>query len=155
MKLDGTDLKILDALQNDGALSSAQVAERIGSTQSPTWRRMSQLDSDGVIKERVAIVDRHKVGLSFMVYVFIRLKDQTYETVTSFEEHIAVIDEITHCHMLMGDIDFLLLVVSRDLAHYHRLLREQISIIPGISGIDSRVVVEEAKSTTRLPLITE
>ena len=153
MKLDGTDLKILNALQNDGALSSAQVAEKIGSTQSPTWRRMSQLDADGVIKERVAIVDRHKVGLSFMVYVFIRLKDQTYETVTLFQQHIKVIDEVTHCHMLMGDIDYLLLVVSRDLAHYHRLLRERISIIPGISGIDSRVVVEETKSTTKLPLM--
>lgn len=153
MKLDLTDLKILDALQGDGSLSSAQVAEKIGASQSPTWRRMSQLEAAGVIKGRVAIVDRQKVGLSFMAYMFVRLKDQTYETVTAFQDDVATIPEIIHCHMLMGDIDYLLLAVTVDLPAFQRLLRERISVLPGISGIDSRVVVEEAKSTTRLPLI--
>lgn len=152
MKLDATDYRILQALQQDAALSSAQVAEMVGVSQSPTWRRVTALEEGGVIRQRVALVDRESVGLHLMVHVLVRLKDQTQATVNAFRDAVRSIDAITHCHMLMGDIDFLLVVVTRDLEAFHLLLRAEISAIPGVSGIDSRVVIEETKSTTGLPL---
>jgi Lrp/AsnC family transcriptional regulator len=151
-KLDETDLKILRAVQADATLSSAQVARRVGMSQSPAWRRVINLEKRGAIKKRVALIDRHVVGLRSMVYVLIRLKDQTQRTVDDFQARVRLIPEIVQCYMLMGDIDFLLLAITEDLEAYHKLLRDEISRIPGVSGIDSRVVVEETKSTTELPL---
>jgi Lrp/AsnC family transcriptional regulator len=151
-KLDSTDYRILKALQEDCTLSSGQVAEMVGVSQSPTWRRMVNLDEVGAVKKRVAIVDRHVVGLNMMVYILVRLKDQTQNTVDAFCGAAENIPEIVQCMMLMGDIDFLLVVVTRDLDAFHDLLRTKISNIPGISGIDSRVVVEETKNTAALPL---
>jgi Lrp/AsnC family transcriptional regulator len=151
-RFDETDFKILRAVQGDATLSSAQVAELVGISQSPAWRRMVNLEKAGAIKKRVTLIDRHVVGLRFMVYVLIRLKDQTQKTVDHFQSRVQAIPEIVQCHMLMGDIDFLLLAITEDLEAFHKLLRESISRIPGVSGIDSRVVVEETKSTTELPL---
>jgi len=151
-KFDEIDLNILRAVQGDATLSSAQVAEVVGISQSPAWRRMANLEEAGAIRKRVTLLDRHVVGLHFMVYVLIRLKDQTQKTVDHFQSRVSAIPEIVQCHMLMGDIDFLLLAITEDLEAYHRLVRQEISCIPGVSGIDSRVVVEETKSTTELPL---
>jgi len=150
--LDAIDLKILRELQKDATVSSADVAATVGMSQSPVWRRMAQLEEAGAIKKRVALINRELVGLTFMVYVLIRLKDQSQASVDLFRAKVLDIPEIVHCHMLMGDIDFLLLVITENLAAYHRLLRSKISCIPGVSGIDSRVVIEETKSTTELPL---
>jgi Lrp/AsnC family transcriptional regulator len=151
-KLDATDLKILIELQKDATLSSAQVAERIGVSQSPTWRRMTQLEESGVIQRRTAVVDRNAVGLGFMVYLMVRLNDQSKGSVDAFRDHALAIPEVVQCHMLLGDIDFLLLVVTRDLQAYHALLRERISAIPHVTGIDSRVVIDESRTGATLPL---
>jgi Lrp/AsnC family transcriptional regulator len=149
---DATDLKILQAIQADATMSSAQVAEAVGMSQSPAWRRMTRLQEAGAITKRVTILDRQVIGLHFMVYILVRLKDQTQKTVDEFRSKVAAIPEVVQCHMLMGDIDFLLLVITQDLEAYHKLLREKLSRLAGISGIDSRVVVEEIKTTTELPL---
>ncbi len=151
-KLDETDLNILRVMQGDATLPSGRVAELVGMSQSPVWRRIVNLEETGAIKKRVTLIDRHAVGLRFMVYILIRLKDQTQKTVDEFRSRVRAIPEILQCYMLMGDIDFLLLVITEDLEAFHKLLREQISRIPGVSGVDSRVVVEETKTTTELPL---
>src|SRR5687767_8656339 len=109
-KLDTVDLKILKALQTDATLSSSQMADVVGMSQSPTWRRIAQLEEAGAIKKRVALIDRQTIGLTFMVYVLVRLKDQSQASVDAFRAKVLKIPEIVHCHMLMGDIDFLLLV---------------------------------------------
>jgi Lrp/AsnC family transcriptional regulator len=153
-KLDHTDLQILELLQRDATLSSAQVAEAIGKSQSLVWRRIVSLETSGAIKRRVTVVDRETVGLGLLVHVLIVLNNQTQGSVSAFQDAVAGMPEIIQCHMLMGDIDFLLLAVTRDLASYRVLLRERLSTLPGVRGIDSRVVVEDVKSTTELPLRT-
>lgn len=151
-RLDEVDLKILDVLQEDAALSSAQVAERVGMSQSPAWRRITNLEQSGVITQRTTLVDRKKVGLNLLVFVLVRLEDQTEPTVRRFKDAVASIPEVLQAHMLMGDIDFLLQVIARDIDAYLALLREHLSRLPGVRGIDSRVVVEEAKNRSVLPL---
>jgi len=151
-KLDEVDFQILQALQCDATLSSSQIAERVKMSQSPAWRRIANLEEVGAIKRRVAVIDRRVVGLNLMVHILIRLKDQQQETIDHFQKKVMAIPEIVQCSMLMGDIDFLLLAIARDLDAYNKLVRERISRIAGVSGIDSRVVIEETKNTTELPL---
>lgn len=151
-RFDATDLAILDALQQDATATSAQLAEVVGMSQSPVWRRMAALDASGVIRAKAAVLDRTKVGLAFMAYVFVRLRDQSSETVNHFMVEASAIPQVVQCHMLLGDIDFLLLVVTRGLDDYQILLRERLSGIAGVAGLDTRVVIEEGKSTTRLPI---
>jgi len=143
---------ILRELQRDATISSSEVADVVGMSQSPTWRRIANLEETGAIRRRVALIDREVIGLALMVHVLIRLKDQSQTTVDTFRSQVLAIPEIVQCHMLMGDIDFLLLVIAEDLAAYHRLLRNKLSRIPGVSGIDSRAVIEETKGTTELPI---
>ena len=147
LRLDEVDLKILSVLQEDASLSSAQVEERVGMSQSPAWRRIANLDQSGVIKQRTALLDRQKVGLNLLVFVLIRLEDQTEPTVRKFKSAVAAIPAVLQAHMLMGDIDFLLQVIARDIDAYRALLREHLSRVPGVRGIDSRVVVDEAKNS--------
>jgi Lrp/AsnC family transcriptional regulator len=150
--LDDTDLKILEILQRDSTTPSSKLASLVGMSQSPTWRRVVALEQSGAIRKRIAVLDRRALGLGFMVYVLIRLKDQSQKTVDRFRSAVRSIPEILNCHMLMGDIDFLMLIITKDLESYHELLRKKISVIPGVVGIDSRLVIEETKSTTELPL---
>lgn len=150
--LDDIDLKILEILQRDSTTPSGKLASLVGMSQSPTWRRVVALEQSGAIRKRIALLDRHVLGLGFMVYVLIRLKDQSQKTVDRFRSAVRSIPEILNCHMLMGDIDFLMLIITKDLESYHELLRKEISVIPGVVGIDSRLVIEETKSTTELPL---
>jgi Lrp/AsnC family transcriptional regulator len=152
IKLDATDLQILQALQMDASSQSADIGSRVGLSQSPTWRRISNLESSGAIRARVAIIDRQVVGLNFMAFVFVRLIDQTQATVDQFKHDVQSIAEIVQCHVLMGDIDYILVVITRDIEHFRRLLREKLSGFVGVRGLDSRVVLEEVKNTTALPL---
>jgi Lrp/AsnC family transcriptional regulator len=121
-------------------------------SQSPAWRRITNLEQSGVIRRRATLVDRQKVGLNLLVFVLIRLEDQTEPTVRKFKDAVAAIPQVLQAHMLMGDIDFLLQVIASDIDDYLALLREHLSRLPGVRGIDSRVVVEEAKNSTLLPL---
>jgi Lrp/AsnC family transcriptional regulator len=151
-KLDATDLEILRALQADAASQSADIGARVGLSQSPTWRRISNLETSGAIRARVALVDRQVVGLHFMAYVFVRLTDQTQATLERFKQEVLAIPEIVQCHVLMGDIDYILVVIARDIEHFRVLLREKVAGFAGVRGLDSRVVLEEVKNTTALPL---
>lgn len=152
IKLDATDLEILEALQTDATSQTADIGSRVGLSQSPTWRRISNLETSGAIRARVAIVDRQVVGLDFMAFVFVRLTDQTRATVDHFKDEVQSIPEIVQCHVLMGDIDYILVVITRDIEHFRRLLRDKLSGFAGVRGLDSRVVLEEVKNTTVLPL---
>jgi len=151
-KLDDTDVEILRMIQEDAGVSSGEIAARIGMSQSPTWRRIAGLERSGVIRKRVAIIDRSAVGLQFMVFVFVRLKDQAQATVDGFQQDVRSVPEVVQCHVLMGDIDYVLIVVTKDIDAFRVLVREKLSKFAGVRGLDSRAVLEEVKNTTELPL---
>lgn len=150
--LDSVDVEILRMMQEDSAASSTDIASRIGMSQSPAWRRIAALERSGVIRKRVAVIDRSAVGLQFMAFVFVRLKDQAQATVDGFQQDVRSLPEVVQCHVLMGDIDYVLIVVTKDIDTFRVLLRKKLSRFPGVSGLDSRAVLEEVKNTTELPL---
>ncbi len=118
MQIDEFDEKILALLQEDASLSAAQIGERIGLSQSQCWRRIDRLDAEGVIERRVALVDRKKVGLNVMLFAHVKLAGHNRNALPEFSKAIQDFPEVLECHVLMGNVDFLLRIVTRDVEAY-------------------------------------
>ena len=152
MILDSLDLEILDLLQNDATLSTADIASRVGLSQSPCWRRINLLESAGVIRRRVAVLAREKVGLDVLVFVQVKLTSHGWQSLPKFKQRIVSFPEVMQCFVTMGDFDFILLVATRTIDEYNNFVQKKLAQIAGVQAIDSRIVLEEAKNTTALPL---
>ncbi|MCU0759342.1 MAG: Lrp/AsnC family transcriptional regulator [Steroidobacteraceae bacterium] len=121
-------------------------------SQSPCWRRIQRLEQEGFIRERVALLDREKLGFTLQVFVQVRFSREGGATLDAFEEAIRAAPEVLECFMLMGDVDFLLRVVTRDVQSYERFLRQTLAPIPGVRDINSTIALSAVKATTALPL---
>lgn len=152
MNIDRTDLKILDALQKDASRSTAEIAQQVGLSQSPCWRRISLLEGEGVIRRRVALLARDRLGLSVMVFVNVKLASHGWQSLPKFKEQVVSFPEVMQCYMVMGDTDFVLLVATPTIEDYNTFVQKHLSQIPGVQAIESRIVLEETKNTTELPL---
>ena len=151
-ELDQTDLRILSWLQRDASASVGEIAEHVGLSQSPCWRRIQRLEQDGYITDRVALLDRRKLGFNLQVFVQVRFTREGGQTLAHFEEAIRAAPEVQECYMLMGDIDFLLRVVVRDVDAYERFLRHTLAPIPGVRDITSMIALSAVKSSNQLPI---
>jgi Lrp/AsnC family transcriptional regulator len=150
--LDSYERRILEVLQEDAGLSTAAVAEAVGLSASPCWRRIDRLERDGFIKRRVAIVDRKKVGLNAQIFAQVKLNAHGRANLDEFAAAIGEFPEVLECHVLMGSVDFMLRVVTADIEAYERFFFEKLSRLPGIQEVNSIVALSEIKSTTALPL---
>ena len=150
--MDKTDLRILDLLQSDATRSTADIANAVGLSPSPCWRRISLLEESGAIRKRVALLDREKLGLNVLVIVNVRLTSHGRQSLAAFEERVRQFPEVMQCFTVMGAIDFVLVVVTTDIRAYERFMREHLSQLPGIHGIESNIVMTAVKDTTALPL---
>jgi Lrp/AsnC family transcriptional regulator len=151
-RLDAVDLKILSMLQKDASASVAEIGEAVGLSQSPCWRRIQRLEQEGFIRERVAHLDRRKLGFNLEVFVQVRFARDVEGSVERFEAAVRDCPEVLECHMLMGDIDFLLRVVARDVDSYEKLLRTRLAVIPGVRSVNSAIVLGSVTSRCRLPI---
>ena len=152
MVLDRTDLRILSALQKDASLSTAEIAQRVGLSQSPCWRRINLLEANGVIRKRVALLSRDKVGLDVLVFTHVKLASHGWQSLPKFKQKVVSFPEVVQCFMVIGDFDFILLVATRTINDYNEFIQKRLSQVPGVQAIESRIVLEEAKNTTELPL---
>jgi DNA-binding Lrp family transcriptional regulator len=152
MTLDNIDLKILDELQRDGALSNVALAKRIGLSPSPCLARVKALESSGVIQRYVALASAAALGLGLTVFISISLKTQSKANLADFEAHIARHDEVMECYLMTGDSDYLLRVAVRDMAALERFILEQLSPIPGVEKIRSSFALKQVRYKTALPL---
>lgn len=151
--LDQTDIEILSILQRDATVGVAEVAKAVGLSASPCWRRIQRLQETQVIRSQVALLDRRMLGLNLEVFVQIRFLREHPESLRKFEEAIREAPEVVECFMLMGEVDFLLRVVTHDVDHYERFLRGSLAVLPGVRDINSNIALSTVKSTTVLPLI--
>ncbi|MFC7332576.1 Lrp/AsnC family transcriptional regulator [Rhodocista pekingensis] len=150
--LDRTDWRILDHLQKDGAATAAEVAERVGLSQSPCWRRIQRLEGMGVIRRRVALLDRKRLGLNVLIFSHVKLEAHSGDRLEEFRDAIRRIPEVQECFVLMGQVDFLLRIVAADIEAYEKLFFEKLSKLPGVREINSMIAVSAMKETTELPL---
>lgn len=150
--LDLYELKILRELQRDASQTTAQIAERVGLSSSPCWRRIDRLEREGYIKRRVALVDRKKVGLDAHVFAQVKLNAHGRANLDEFSAKIREFPEVLDCYVLMGSIDFLIRVVAADIEAYEKFFFEKLSQLPGVQELNSIVALSEIKATTELPI---
>jgi Lrp/AsnC family transcriptional regulator len=152
--LDSIDWRILDVLQKKGDASAAEVGEAVGLSQSPCWRRIQRLENDGLIRRRVALLARRELGLNLLIFAHVKLEAHGGNSMDAFRQAVADIPEIQECYVLMGQVDFLLRIVARDIEDYESLFFERLSRLPGVREINSMMAVSTVKETTELPLRT-
>lgn len=150
--LDAIDLKILDALQRDASLSTAELAEVVGLSQSPCWRRLSQLKEAGYIRGQVALLDAERLGFGMVIFANVRLSAHGRMNVTEFSAAISQFPEVMECYTLMGHTDFLLKIVARDVKAYEQFVLNTLCTLPAVQEIQSTVALSEVKTTTALPI---
>jgi Lrp/AsnC family transcriptional regulator len=150
--LDSIDLKILELLQQDASLSTAEVAERVGVSQSPCWRRIQRLREEGYIKRTVALVDRLKLGLHMQIFAQVKMTRLTDEQRAEFVRAIENIPEIIECYTVFGEMDVMMKVVAPDVLWYQDFIFSTIMKLPGVQDVRSIVTLVEMKNTTALPL---
>ncbi len=154
-KISGPDLKILKLLQEDANLTAAELAERIGLSQSPCWRRINRLESEGYIQKRVALLDAEKLGMDVVVFCSVSLSVHGRQSLDEFEKAVAQLPEVTECYTMTGTMDYMLKIITKDIRHYEKFVRTFLSQMPGIREIHSNVAVTAIKNTTALPLDTQ
>jgi Lrp/AsnC family transcriptional regulator len=150
--LDRGDARILELIQEHGDLSAAEIADRLGMTASTCWRRVSRLQELGVIRKRVAVLDREKVGLNVLVFSHVKLSGHGRDALLKFEQAVRQHPEILECYTLMGETDFLLRIVCRDIKAYEAFFLDHLSRFPGVQSVHSSIALSVIKETTALPL---
>ena len=151
-ELDAIDVKILDLLQQDASLSIADIAERVGLSSSPCWRRIERLKKTGVITRQVTLLDHEKLGLGFEVFASVKLQLPTRENLDKFEAAMSKWPEVVDCATVTGTVDYMLRVITRDMHAYDDFLRDKMLALGLISDVQSRILMRVAKRTTAAPL---
>ena len=151
-ELDRLDIKILDRLQIDASESTTEIADRVGLSQSPCWRRMQRLKSEGFIKQQVAILDRDKFGESMYIFAQLKMSRLNDDERERFVDAIAAIPEVTEAYTLFGDMDVQLKVLAPNIAWYQNFTFRTLLRLPGVEDVRSTATLSELKCTHRLPL---
>ena len=149
--MDRIDLKILGCLQEDATLPVADIAERVGLSTTPCWRRIQNLEKSGVIRRRVALLDASKLNCGVTVFVRLRTSQHNYEWLENFSKTVARMDEVVEFYRMSGEIDYLLRVVVPDIASYDAVYKRLIKAAD-FADVSSSFALEEIKYTTALPL---
>jgi len=150
--LDRVDYRILDLVQREGALPVAEVAARTGLSTTTCWRRLQNLEQSGVIRGRVAVLDRAALGLDVTIFAHVKLSTQGRDAIGAFAEAIRERPEVLDCYTTMGEWDFMLRIVTRDIKAYEAFYLDHLSKLPNVQSINSSVTVTVIKETTVLPL---
>ena len=151
-EIDRVDREIIRLLQQDADLSAAAIGEKIGLSQSPCWRRIQRLREEGLIRGQAMRFDRKKLGFDVLVFAQVKLTAHGRSKVPEFAETIRQFPEVQECHLVLGNIDFLLRIVARDIEEYERFFFEKLSHLAEIQEVHSNIVLSEIKYTTQLPI---
>lgn len=146
------DVKILGKLQSDGRITNSALADAVSMSASPCWRRVRQLEEEGVIQGYSANLDRRQIGLGVLVYVTIQIDNHSDEDATRFERQVQELPEVISCHSVSGGADFMLMVVCRDLDSYAEFSMNILRRLPGIKTMTTNFALKEIKPFKGLPL---
>jgi len=146
------DLRILEEMQKDCSVNTTDLADKVGLSQSPCWRRLQRLKDEGYIKKQVAILDRTKFGSSLYIFAYLKMATLTDKQRAEFMRNIQVVPEILECHTVFGEMDIVMKVLAQSLEWYQKFIFDTILKLPGVQDIQSTVTLMELKSTTEIPL---
>jgi len=152
-QVDVIDRKILAELQQDGRITITELATKIGLSVSPCHRRLRELEHRGVILDYRAVVDAAAIGLTFQALVFVTMHQEDRDTLLGFERAVARIPEVLQAQRLFGDPDYLLRIVTADLAAYARLEDDILAALPGVQRLTSTLVMKHIVNDRPLPTV--
>lgn len=150
--LDAIDRKLLRALQDNGRITNVELAKSVGLTAPPCLRRIRALEENGYIDGYHADVNGSAMGYTTTVFAMVSLKSQAEEDLKAFEAYVDGIAEIRECHMLNGEIDFILKIVATDLQAFQELLTGQITSAPNVSSVKTSLTIRTAKDRPGVPI---
>jgi DNA-binding Lrp family transcriptional regulator len=152
LPVDAIDRRLLAELQDEGRVTNVELAQRVGLTAPPCLRRVRALEDAGVIKGYHAELDASKLGFAITVFALVSLKSQAEESLRQFEDHMRTLAEVRECHMLNGEIDFILKIVSRDLQSFQEFLTSKLTPAPNVASVKTSLTIRTAKQVPGVPL---
>jgi DNA-binding Lrp family transcriptional regulator len=150
--LDDTDRKILHYLQYDAKLTNKEIADKLGKSVTPVYERIRRMEREGIIRNYVVLVDRHKVGISLLAYTNVQLKEHSYQMLKAFEKAVVKLEEVMECNHMTGSYDYLLKIGVRDMQEYQEFIINKLSRLANIGTVQSSFVMTEIKQETALHL---
>ena len=150
--IDETDRIVLKSLQDEGRLTNVELATRAGLTAPPTLRRVRALETAGIIRGYHADLNPEALGYSIMVFAMVSLKSQAENDLRAFEEHVAQLPPVRECHMLNGEIDFILKIVAHDLQEFQRFLTAHLPSAPNVEHVKTSLTIRTSKNQPGIPV---
>ncbi len=150
--LDDIDRSILALLQEDGRMSNVDLARKVGLTAPPCLRRVRALEEQGLITAYHAALNGSSLGYTITVFAMVSLKSQAEHDLKAFEDHVAKLPEVRECHMLNGEIDFILKVVARDLQSFQTFLTSQLTSAPNVESVKTSLTIRTSKNEPGVPV---
>ncbi|WP_394440628.1 Lrp/AsnC family transcriptional regulator [Sphingobium naphthae] len=150
--IDNIDLQILGELQNDGRMTNVELARKVGLTAPPCLRRVRALEESGAITSYHAVVDPAMLGYTITVFAMVSLKSQAESDLKAFQEHVDTLPEVRECHMLNGEIDFILKVVAKDLQSFQQFLTSKLTPAPNVVSVKTSLTIRTSKNLPGVPL---
>ena len=150
--LDSIDRRLLAELQDEGRVTNVDLARRVGLTAPPCLRRVRALEEAGVIRGYHADLDASSLGFTITVFAMVSLKSQAEEDLRAFENHIKALPEVRECHMLNGEIDFILKIVSKDLQSFQEFLTSKLTPAPNVASVKTSLTIRTSKQEPGVPL---
>ncbi len=151
--LDRLDRRILDELQGDARVSNQELAQRVGLSPAPCWRRLRRLEAEGFIKGYATLLEGPAVGLPILAYALVSLENHHPETVREFDQLVKERAEVLECHSMSGPNDYLLRIVAESMEAYERFMSAHVLQIRGVRSVNTSFVLRTKKFTTRLPVV--
>ena len=139
-------------MQAEGRITNVDLAKRVGLTAPPCLRRVRALEESGVIRGYHADLDPSRLGFTITVFAMVSLRSQAEEDLRAFEEHIQALPQVRECHMLNGEIDFILKIVSRDLQSFQEFLTSKLTPAPNVASVKTSLTIRTAKNEPGVPL---
>jgi Lrp/AsnC family transcriptional regulator len=146
------DIKILEQLQKDCSVSTVELAELVGLSQSPCWRRLQRLKDEGYIRQQVAILDREKLGYGLHIFAYVKVGRLTEKEREVFLRKIHNTPEILECYSVFGEMDLMMKILAKSMKWYQQFLMDFLLNLPGVEKVNSTATLGELKSTTAIPV---
>ena len=153
LTLDEVDLKILKELQENGRMTNVDLAQRVGLTAPPCLRRVRALEESGIIRSYHAAINPGALGYTITVFAMVSLKSQAESDLEAFEAYVAALPQVRECHMLNGEIDFILKVVARDLQSFQQFLTSRLTVAPNVASVKTSLTIRTSKNEPGIPII--
>jgi DNA-binding Lrp family transcriptional regulator len=150
--MDAIDRKILAILQSEGRITNVELAERVGLTAPPCLRRVHHLEKTGMIKGYHAQLAATELGYGITVFALVSLKSQAETDLRAFEQHVAALPQVRECHMLNGEIDFILKIAAHDLQGFQSFLTSQLTTAPNVASVKTSLTIRTSKDLPGIPI---